>query len=128
MRDLDTVQTLDPDMRALAKLLAKLGPHTACYAFTFETELAGSHVHARCFSPTDQVFEDPATGSAAGACGAYLAANERLPAPSFIIEQGIEMQHASRIEVSVEAEGKVPKTVRVGGRITPIIRGTLHLP
>lgn len=128
MKDLDDVRTLEPDMRALAKLLAKIGPHTACYVFTFETELEGSHLHARCFSPTDKVFEDPATGSAAGACGAYLAANGRLPAPSFVIEQGIEVHHASRIEVTVEAEGKIPKTVRVGGQITPIIRGSLRLP
>lgn len=128
LRNLDVVHELDPDMRALAAYLVKLGPHTTCYVFTFETELPGSHVHARSFSPADRVFEDAATGSAAGACGAYLAANGRLPAPTFVIEQGIEMRHASRIEVTVDMEGKTPKTIRVGGQVTPILRGTLHLP
>lgn len=128
LKHLDVLQSLEPDMRALAKILEKLGNHTAAYCFTFETELPGTHVHARCFSPTDQVFEDPATGSAAGALGAYLAANDRLPAATFVIEQGVEMRHPSRIEVSVEAEGKVPKTVRVGGQVTPLIRGSLRLP
>jgi len=128
LRSLDVVRGLEPDLRALSKLLAKLGPHTACYAFTFETELPGSHIHARCFSPTDRVPEDPATGSAAGACGAYLAANGRLPATPFIVEQGIEIHHASRIEVAVDLEGGQPKAVRVGGQIVPLIRGSLRLP
>jgi trans-2,3-dihydro-3-hydroxyanthranilate isomerase len=96
--------------------------------FTFETEDKKAQVHARSFSPLDGIREDPATGSAAGACGVFLAANGRLPAPSFVIEQGIEMKHASRIEVSVEAEGKVAKTVKVGGAVTPLIRGSLRLP
>ena len=128
MRDLDVVHDLDPDMRALAAFLRKLGPHTTCYTITFETEVEGSHIHARSFSPADRVFEDAATGSAAGACGAYLAANGRLPAPTFLIEQGIEMRHASRIEVTVDMEGTAAKTIRVGGAVTPILRGTLHLP
>lgn len=128
LRSLDVVRGLDPDMKALTKILAKFGPHTACYAFALEAELPDAHVHARSFSPLDGVPEDPATGSAAGACGAYLAANGRLPASSFVIEQGIEVHHASRIEVTVEAEGLVPKSIKVGGRVTPLIRGSLRLP
>ncbi len=128
MRSLEVVRNLEPDMKAMAKLLAALGPHTACYVFTFETELPDAQVHARAFSPVDGVPEDPATGSAAGSCGAYLAANGALPAPSFVIEQGVEMHHASRIEVSVEMEGAKPKVVRVGGRAVPLIRGSLRLP
>jgi trans-2,3-dihydro-3-hydroxyanthranilate isomerase len=128
MRSLGAVQEIDYDMRALGKFLERLGPHQLCYAFSFETTSDKAQVHARAFSPLDGIREDPATGSAAGACGAYLAANGRLPAPSFVIEQGIEMKHASLIEVSVDAEGKVPKTVRVGGHVTPLIRGSLRLP
>lgn len=128
MHSLESVQKIDYDMRELAKFLGKLGPHHLAYVFTFETTDPAVQVHARAFSPQDGIKEDPATGSAAGACGSYLAANGALPAPSFVIEQGIEMKHASRIEVSVDAEGKVPKTVRVGGRVTPLIRGSLRLP
>src|SRR5439155_1516253 len=64
----------------------------------------------------------------AGACGAYLAAHGKLPAPTFIVEQGMEIHHASRIEVSVETEDGKPKVIRVGGQIAPLIRGTLRLP
>src|SRR5205823_5989282 len=77
---------------------------------------------------TDLGIEDPATGSAAGACGAYLAAHGKLPAPTFIVEQGMEIHHASRIEVSVETEDGKPKVIRVGGQVAPLIRGTLRLP
>ncbi|HYM39039.1 MAG TPA: PhzF family phenazine biosynthesis protein [Thermoplasmata archaeon] len=128
MRSLAAVQGIDYDMRELGKFLAKLGPHHLAYVFSFETTDPAVQVHARAFSPQDAIREDPATGSAAGACGTYLAANGALPAPSFVIEQGLEMKHASRIEVSVEAEGKVPKAVKVGGRVTPLIRGSLRLP
>ena len=128
MRSLEVVRGLDPDMKSLSKILAKVGAHTVCYAFALEAEGKDAQVHARSFSPLDGIREDPATGSAAGACGAYLAANGRLPAPDFVIEQGFEMRHPSRIEVHVEAEGKVPKTIKVGGRVTPVLRGSLRLP
>jgi len=128
MRSLDAVQGIDYDMRELTRFLGKLGPNHVAYVFSFETGDKTAQVHARAFSPTDGIREDPATGSAAGACGTYLAANGKLPAPRFVIEQGIEMKHASRIEVSVDAEGKVAKEVKVGGPVTPLIRGSLRLP
>ena len=128
MRSLEAVEAIDYDMRELAKFLEKLGPHYVAYVFALETVDETAQVHARAFSPIDGIREDPATGSAAGACGAYLAANDALPAPSFVVEQGIEMKHASRIEVTVEAEGKVAKTVKVGGPVTPLILGILRLP
>src|SRR3989442_17165 len=90
-------------------------------------EAPGAAVHARSFVP-DLGIEDPATGSAAGACGAYRASRGKLPGPTFVIEQGIEVHHASRIEVSVEMEDGKPKVVRVGGQSIPIIRGNLRLP
>jgi trans-2,3-dihydro-3-hydroxyanthranilate isomerase len=128
LRSLEAVRRVDPDPRALGTLLATLGPQVDCYVFALETERPEAHVHARMFSPSAGIAEDPATGSAAGACGAYLAASGRLPAPTFVIEQGIEIHHPSRIEVAVEADGKTPKIVRVGGQVTPLIRGNLRLP
>src|SRR5881409_2538606 len=121
------VKGLDPDLRDLGKVLSKFGEKVVCYAFALGGETPGAAVHARSFVP-DLGIEDPATGSAAGACGAYLASRGRLPAPTFVIEQGIEIHHASRIEVSVETEGGKPRVVRVGGQSVPLIRGNLRLP
>ncbi len=128
MRSLEAVQAIDYDMRELARFLEKLGPNHVAYVFSFETVDKTAQIHARAFSPSDGIREDPATGSAAGACGTYLAANGKLPSSSFVIEQGLEMKHASRIEVSVEAEGNVAREVKVGGAVTPLIRGSLRLP
>src|SRR5437667_63497 len=113
-RSLDVVKGLDPDLRDLGKVLSKFGEKVVCYAFALGGETPGAAVHARSFVP-DLGIEDPATGSAAGACGAYLASRGRLPAPTFVIEQGIEIHHASRIEVSVETEGGKPRVVPVAG-------------
>src|SRR5438046_9952120 len=127
MRTLEVVLGIDPDLPALKGVMSKCGEQIVCYAFALEATAPDAAVHARGFAP-DLGLEDPATGSAAGACGAYLAAHGKLPAPTFIVEQGMEIHHASRIEVSVETEDGKPKVIRVGGQIAPLIRGTLRLP
>ena len=128
VRSLDLVRTMAPDMQRLGAILRQVDPGAGAYVWTFEAE-GDADLHARGFFPQFGVPEDPATGSAAGACGAYLAANERLPAKEwFVIEQGIEVHHPSRIEVSVAVEGRQPTAVRVAGRVVPVMRGTLTLP
>ena len=64
----------------------------------------GGRIRARAFCPGAGVPEDPATGSAAGPLGIYLALHGALPggAPRFFIDQGIEMGRPSEIEVTVE--------------------------
>lgn len=127
MRDIDVVKSLDPDMKALTKAVSKLGKRLVCYVFVLDAETPGADVHARSFVP-EAGIEDPATGSAAGACGAYLAAHGKLAAPTFVVEQGIEIHHASRIEVTVELEDGKAKVIRVGGQVASLIRGSLRLP
>jgi trans-2,3-dihydro-3-hydroxyanthranilate isomerase len=127
MRSLDVVKGLDPNLRDLKKVLSKFGEKIVCYTFALEAVAPDAAVHARGFAP-DLGVEDPATGSAAGGCAAYLAAAGKLPAPTFIIEQGMEIHHASRIEVTVEMEEGKAKAIRVGGQSVPIIHGQLRLP
>ncbi|OGS49557.1 MAG: hypothetical protein A3K65_07645 [Euryarchaeota archaeon RBG_16_68_12] len=128
VRSLDVVRELAPDPRALAKVLSRLRGEAGVYVFAFEAE-GDADLHARGFFPLHGITEDPATGSAAGACGAYLAANKRLPAKEwFAIEQGLEVHHPSRIEVSVAMARGHPTAVRVAGKVVPVMRGTLSLP
>ncbi len=128
LASLDVVRGLKPDGRALSKLLGRIDRDVGAYVFSFEAE-GDADLHARGFFPQLGVVEDPATGSAAGACGAYLAATGRLPPKEwFVIEQGAEVHHPSRIEVSVTMADKRPKSVRVAGRVVPVMRGTLTLP
>ena len=76
---------------------------------------------ARSFSGTAEMGEDPATGSAAGALCAYLA--ERRGSERLVISQGEEMGRPSVLETEME-EGRP----RVGGRVIPLIEGTVELP
>ncbi|MEO6208227.1 MAG: PhzF family phenazine biosynthesis isomerase [Candidatus Limnocylindrales bacterium] len=64
------------------------------------------------------VVEDPATGAAAAALGAYLRERGEITAPAtFEIIQGVEMSRPSRITVSIEP-GELG--VRVSGNAVPI--------
>ncbi len=127
VRSLDLVRDLEPDPRLLGKALRKVHRDAGAYVFSFEAEHAD--LHARGFFPNYGISEDPATGSAAGACGAYLGANKRLPPGDWMtIEQGREVHHPSRIEVAVMMKGRRPVSVRVAGRVVPVMRGTLTLP
>jgi PhzF family phenazine biosynthesis protein len=68
--------------------------------------------------PVGGVVEDPATGAAAAALGAYLRARGEITPPATIeVVQGVEMGRPSRITVSV-----VPgeEGVRVSGNAVPI--------
>jgi len=128
LRSVEIVQNLAPDPARLSSVLKRIHRDAGAYVFAF---VAGDNadLHARAFFPNQGIVEDPATGSAAGACGAYLAANRRLPTKDqFVIEQGTEIQHQSRIEVAVTVKGSRPTAVRVGGQVVPVMRGTLALP
>lgn len=115
----------------LAELYTGVGA-TGCYAFTRETiEIGEARAHARFFAPADNIPEDPATGSAAGALGAYLVhhgASGVEPAGAefkFIIEQGDFINRPSRINIEVQGKlGSVEK-VRVGGPSVVVMRGEL---
>jgi trans-2,3-dihydro-3-hydroxyanthranilate isomerase len=92
---------------------------------------SGGTVHCRMFAPGFAVPEDPATGSAAGALGAYLAHHGLLPVVDgmarFVVRQGLEIQRPSTItvEVPVAPDGIGP--VRVGGQAVRVITGEVML-
>ena len=125
--DLNIMANLRPNLSALDVVLRDHGA-LGCFVFTLETISSDAFAHARMFAPGAGVPEDPATGSAAGPLGAYLAVHGVLPLEreSFVIEQGIEMGRPSRIwvEVARDAAG-MPTTIRVGGSTVPVIRGTI---
>lgn len=113
------------DVRVLNSLEKDLDVLIA-YFFAFD----GGRIRARAFCPGAGVPEDPATGSAAGPLGVYLALHGALPGggPPFFIDQGIEMGRPSEIEVSVErgADG-APTGVRVAGSAVLMMRGHLEI-
>ncbi len=116
LRDRETLAAAVPDYAAISALLRAHGA-TTLYAAVCEP--ADARAYARSFVSA-AVGEDPATGSAAGPLGAYLAA--RAGCARVTIEQGVEMGRPSRLEV--EMEGERP---RVGGDVVVLVEGTLHL-
>ena len=103
---------------------------TGCYPFSRETiEIGEARAHARLFAPADNIAEDPATGSAAGALGAYLVHHGASGAESvegrvrFIIEQGDFMKRPSRIKIEVLGKPGAVEEVRVGGPSVVVARG-----
>lgn len=107
---------------------------TACYAFTRETlELGEARANARLFAPDYNIPEDPATGSAAGALGAYLVHHGASGAEAvddthrFIVEQGDFINRPSRIRLEVKGKRKAIEEVRVGGTSVVVARGEVFL-
>lgn len=68
---LDGLGSMEPDFDAVERLAAD---HDAAgvYAFSFDSLTAEATLHGRCFVPGAGVPEDPVTGTASGACAAYL--------------------------------------------------------
>ena len=92
----------------------------------------GGTLHCRMFAPGFAVPEDPATGSAAGALGAYLARHALVPVVGgrirLTVRQGLEIGRPSTIhvEVPVGDDGAIGN-VRVGGQAVRIVTGEVTL-
>ena len=112
----------------LSVLRGVLGDVDMIYVFTGETLDAGSTVHSRAFAPFIGIPEDPATGSAAGALGAYLVHHgvfKDMDPSKIIIEQGFEINRPSYIQVDVKAAGGEFQFIRVGGKSITVLEGNL---
>jgi trans-2,3-dihydro-3-hydroxyanthranilate isomerase len=118
-----------PDPGLLVALEEEQGA-LGTYLFT----LHGGRVRTRCFAPGAGVPEDPATGSAAGPLGIYLALHGSLPGGvaegrgHFFIDQGVEMGRPSELEVTVLVDGGRPTGVRVEGSAVVVMQGHLSFP
>jgi len=103
---------------------------TGCHTFTRETiEVGASRAHARFFAPADNIPEDPATGSACGALGAYLVHHDALSVEpeegryKFVIEQGDFIHRPSRISLTVKGRKGQVEEVKVGGSSVLVAKG-----
>jgi trans-2,3-dihydro-3-hydroxyanthranilate isomerase len=127
-------------LAAVQAITLKLGLlHTICqrydthslYVFTRETVTPSAHIHTRLFAPLAGVLEDPATGSASGALGAYLVQHQVYGGAAAVVhlenEQGYELGRPSRIFIEVERSGSTISRVRVGGHVVKVIDGTVHI-
>jgi trans-2,3-dihydro-3-hydroxyanthranilate isomerase len=132
VRSLAEVQALAAsrlDLGALTRVCRAHG--TECVmVFTFETEQPESTVHVRMFAPLLGVPEDPATGSANGALGAYLVRHQAIPliepTTSILSEQGAELGRPSSLYVEVDHTAGEIAAVRVGGQVVAVAEGVVR--
>lgn len=121
LRNRAALARIESNMMTLRQVLGRNG--TVAYCFSLDGK---DKAYARSMVPWE-LYEDAATGSAAGSLGAYLVRNARLPTgKKFSIEQGVEMSRPSHIEVEVLASGKklIP---RVSGAAVKVFQGTIHI-
>ena len=127
VRALTAVRSIQPDASAIMEVCSRFGAN-GVVAFTTVTVEPSSTVHTRMFAPSIGILEDPATGSASGALGAYLVQHgvvDVAPTTEIIVEQGYEIERPSQILVRVESDDDIIQTVKVGGQCVMMVEGTL---
>jgi len=139
---IDHLRALEPDMRAIEDISDEVEA-AGVYAFTFDTLDGDATLHARMFAPGEGVPEDPVTGTASGACGAYLReygafdgeAQSASESPTgersdpggmpeeMIFEQGHFVDRPGRVHVRARTD-----PIAVGGRAVTTLDGDLVVP
>jgi len=119
LRNRAALGKIQMNMGELRRLIGKHATMAYCFALN-----GNGKAFTRGMLPWG-IYEDPATGSAAGSLGAFLVKNGKLGAGHPLsIQQGIEMGRPSQIEVEVTQSGKklIP---RVSGAAVRVFEGTI---
>jgi trans-2,3-dihydro-3-hydroxyanthranilate isomerase len=120
LRNRQALGKIQLNMVELARLFGKQGALAYCFALG-----GNSSAYARGMMPWE-MYEDAATGSAAGSLGAYLVKHGKFGAGHTLhIAQGVEMGRPSEIEVEVSQNGK-KLTPRVSGAAVKVFEGTIR--
>jgi trans-2,3-dihydro-3-hydroxyanthranilate isomerase len=109
---------------AAADVCAAAGDAESLYLFAVRGD---GDVVARMFDRGEAIGEDPATGSAAGPLGAYLAEHGLAGLPGDLtIAQGEQTGRPSRLDVRVERDGSVWR-IHVAGGVRRVGEGVFEL-
>jgi PhzF family phenazine biosynthesis protein len=119
---LEHLGNADPDMAAIEAIADDAGA-VGLYPFTFDTLEAESTLHARAFAPGAGVPEDPVTGTAAGACAAFLDRHAAVET-----DDGVRVEQGHFVDRPGYVDAEVGETVRVGGRAVTVLEGRLVVP
>jgi trans-2,3-dihydro-3-hydroxyanthranilate isomerase len=90
-----------------------------------------NRLYSRMFAPhSDDISEDPATGSASGPLGAFAVKYglvRRSASVSLVSEQGTKMGRQSfvHIKLAYPQAGDAPSRIEVGGSVVPTLKGEL---
>lgn len=127
VRTLTAVKSIQADPAGIKEVCDKLGAN-GIMVFTSVTVEEWADVHTRMFAAPIGIWEDPATGSASGALGAYLVKNGVVdvgPTTEMFMEQGYEIDRPSRITVQVFSDDDAIQEIKVGGQAVMVAEGKL---
>lgn len=127
LRSLTAVKNILLQSGPIEELCNKYGAQ-GVMAFSLMTVQPQSDVHTRMFAPVIGIPEDPATGSASGALGAYLVRHRALPVQPtthILSEQGYELDRPSTLYIEVDSHLNEIREVRVGGQTIVVLEGVL---
>ena len=119
LRNRAALGKIEMNMSELRRLIGKNATMAYCFALN-----GNGKAFTRGMLPWE-LYEDAATGSAAGSLGAFLVKQGKLGAGHTLsIQQGVEMGRPSQIEVEVTQSGKklIP---RVSGAAVRVFEGTI---
>ncbi len=104
-------------------------PHAADHFSIFLYARTGERLRARMFAPLNNIGEDPATGSAAAALGAYLTLLDPRHQVDLeiAIEQGLTISRPSEIKVGVCKRGGCVLEVTIEGICVTVMQGMIKV-
>jgi len=115
-----------PGVLERARVVRDLTPLLAAVGAQFAVLFDAAALEIRHWN-NDGVVEDVATGSAAGCIGAYrFAHGDARAGESFVLHQGRFAGRPSRLRVQPEGTAARPRTIKVGGDVAWVGRGTLE--
>ncbi|HEV2271558.1 MAG TPA: PhzF family phenazine biosynthesis protein [Steroidobacteraceae bacterium] len=117
VRDAATVDRAAPRHERLYAVLHATSAE-GCYVYAHD-RTAPRTAYARFFNPTVGLWEDAATGTAAGPLAAYLAAENLLRNDELAIEQGVKMGRRSILNVRLTPDPEL------SGAGVVVMRGVL---
>ncbi len=114
VKSLAVLFRVKPNLEGIKRWCKKCGT-SGLYVFTTETKDKRSDFHARQFNPLAGIDEDPITGIAAGALGAYAIKYKVSKDSRFIVEQGYILKKPGKVLVEVKNKVKVGGTAVLFG-------------
>ncbi|MEW6047807.1 MAG: PhzF family phenazine biosynthesis protein [Bacillota bacterium] len=126
LHDAATLEEMHPDFDRLVELTER-SDFFSVHVFALIDHTRQPRAVARHFAPAAGVNEDPVTGSASGAMGAYLVHYGLVDSSTLVAEQGHAVGRPGRVHVEVVTSHGVIEAVKIGGQAITIFRGQLLL-
>lgn len=126
VREVGVLGEIAMDREALAALCDRAGV-SAAFVFSIGGLDPESDTHARLFDPRG-TMEDPFTGSATGAMGAYVIRHGLKQGPVLVAEQGHFVGRPGRGVLEISVDGGKIDSVRLGGAAVRVLEGTIFVP